>query len=103
MQGHRRRRRTQRSPTTPSARRVAAGRHRLLCPSSSAMRTDISSSSLRELDAVALATNVTVFMKRGTKSEAEEAIQNLDGTEVEGQTIQVHVAQPRLIYGRKTG
>jgi hypothetical protein len=29
--------------------------------------TDIASSSLRELDAVALATNVTVFMKRGTK------------------------------------
>jgi len=28
--------------------------------------TDIASSSLRELDAVALATNVTVFMKRGT-------------------------------------
>ncbi|MCK5350958.1 hypothetical protein KAJ77_00185, partial [bacterium] len=27
----------------------------------------ISSSSLRELDAVALATNVTVFMKRDTK------------------------------------
>ena len=50
----------------PSARRVAAGRHRFLCPSSSAMRTDIASSSLRELDAVALATNVTVFMERGT-------------------------------------
>jgi len=31
------------------------------------MHTDITSSSLRELDAVALATNVTVFMKRGTK------------------------------------
>ena len=61
MQGHRRRQGTQRSPATPSARRVAAGRHRFLCPSSSAMRTDISSSSLRELDAVALATNVTVL------------------------------------------
>ena len=66
MQGHRRRRGTQRSPTTPSARRVSAGRHRFLCRSSSAMRTDIASSSLRELDAVALATNVTVFMKRDT-------------------------------------
>ncbi len=31
------------------------------------MYTDIASSSLRELDAVALATNVTVFMERGTK------------------------------------
>jgi len=33
----------------------------------STMHTDIVSSSLRELDAVALATNVTVFMKRGTR------------------------------------
>jgi FMN phosphatase YigB (HAD superfamily) len=32
------------------------------------MYTDIASSSLRELDAVALATNGTVFMKRGTKA-----------------------------------
>jgi tRNA dimethylallyltransferase len=31
------------------------------------MHRDISSSSLRELDAIALATNITVFMKRGTK------------------------------------
>ncbi len=31
------------------------------------MRTGIASSSLRELDAVALATNVIVFMNRGTK------------------------------------
>ncbi len=54
-------------PQPPSARRVAAGRHRFLCRSSSAMHADIASSSLRELDAVALATNVTVFMKRGTK------------------------------------
>ncbi len=67
MQGHRRRQGTQRSPATPSAQGVAAGRHRFLCRSSSAMRIDISSSSLRKLDAVALATNVTVFMKRGTK------------------------------------
>jgi hypothetical protein len=29
--------------------------------------TDIASSSLRELDAVALATNATISMKRGTK------------------------------------
>ncbi|MCH7804196.1 MAG: hypothetical protein IH937_08930 [Acidobacteria bacterium] len=47
--------------------------------------------------------HVTVFMKRGTKLEAEKAIQNLDGTEVEGRTIKVHVAQPRLVYGRSTG
>ncbi len=52
---------------THQPERVAAGRHRFLCCSSSAMRTDIASSSLRELDAVALATNVTISMKRGTK------------------------------------
>ena len=55
-------------PQPPSARRVAAGRHRFLCRSSSVMYTDIASSSLRELDAVALATNVTVFMERDTHS-----------------------------------
>jgi len=54
-------------PQPPSARRVAAGRYRFLCSSSSAMHTDIASSSLRELDAVALATNATISMKRGTK------------------------------------
>jgi len=53
-------------PQPPSARRVAAGRYQFLCRSSSVMYTDIASSSLRELDAVALATNVTVFMERGT-------------------------------------
>ncbi len=36
------------------------------CRSFSAMHTDIASSLLRELDAVALATNVTIFMERGT-------------------------------------
>ena len=66
MQGHRRGQGTQRSPATPSAQRVVAGRHRFFCGSSSATRTDIASSSLRELDAVAFATNVTVFMNRGT-------------------------------------
>ncbi len=55
MQGHRRRRVTRKRvprdrPQAPSARRVAAGRHRFLC---------------RELDAVALARNVTVFYGTG--------------------------------------
>ena len=62
MQGHRRRRVTRKRvprglPQSPSARRVAAGRHRFLC---------------RELDTVALATNTTISMKRGTK-ERERA------------------------------
>jgi len=55
MQGHRRRRVTRKRvprdrPQAPSARRVAAGRHRFLG---------------RELDAVALARNVTVFYGTG--------------------------------------
>ena len=75
MQGHRRRRVTRKRvprdhPQPPSARRVAAGRHRFLCCSSFVMYTDIASSSLRELDAVALATNVTIFMERDTKLAA---------------------------------
>ncbi len=45
----------------------------------------------------------SALVEMGSESEAEKAIQNLDGTEVEGRTVQVHVAQPRLIYGRKTG
>jgi len=35
------------------------------------MYSDIVSSSFRELDAVALATNVTVFMERDTKKETK--------------------------------
>jgi hypothetical protein len=40
------------------------------------MHRDIASSSLRKLDAVALVTNVTVFMKRDTNL----VIEKLDGT-----------------------
>ena len=46
------------------------------------MYTDIASSSLRELDAVALATNVTVFMERDTKyseKEKEEIVRDYFG------------------------
>ncbi len=72
MQGHRRRRVTRKRvprgrPQSPSARRVVAGRHRFLCLSSSAMHIDIASSSFRELEAVALATNVMVFLGRDTR------------------------------------
>ena len=52
-------------PQPPSARRVAAGRHRFLC---------------RELDAVALATNVTVFMKRGTQGQGRLRLQDEEST-----------------------
>jgi len=65
MQGHRRRQATQRSPATSispkGGGRTAAISLSLLLHDV----TDIASSSLRELDAVALATNVTVFMERG--------------------------------------
>ncbi len=39
----------------------------------------------------------SAFVEMSSVSEAEKAIQNLDGTKVEGRTIKVHVAQPRLI------
>jgi len=38
----------------------------------------------------------SAFVEMSSESEAE-AIQNLDGTEVEGRTIKVHVARPRLV------
>jgi hypothetical protein len=65
MLGHLRRRPTQRSSTTPICPAGGDGTGRWLCRSSSTIPS-IASSSLRALDAVALATNVTVFMKCGT-------------------------------------
>ncbi len=35
------------------------------------------------------------FVEMSCESEAEEAIQNLNGTQVEGRTIKVHEARPR--------
>jgi len=40
------------------------------------------------------------FVEMSTESEAQEAIQNLNGTEVEGRTIKVHEARPRLVSPR---
>jgi len=54
-------------PQAPLAQRVAAGQHRFLYRFSSTMYTDIAAAALRELDAVALATNVTVLIKRDIK------------------------------------
>jgi len=66
MQGHRRRRATQRSPRNPHQpegwRRD--GIDFFVAPPP--RYTDIASSSLRELDAVALATNAMVFLGRDT-------------------------------------
>ncbi len=75
MQGHRRRRATQKSPATPISPKGGGGTASI---SLSLLHdvTDIASSSLRELDAVALATNSTISMKRGTKEVEEAATQS---------------------------
>ena len=69
MQGHRRRRATQRSPATPISPKGGGGT--VSIPLSLLLQdvTDIASSLLRELDAVALATNVLVFLGRDTRVE----------------------------------
>ncbi len=67
MQGHRRRRATQSSPATPISQKGGGGTTSISLSLLLHDVTDIASSSLRELDAVALATNSTISMKRGTK------------------------------------
>ncbi len=67
MQGHRRRRATQRSPTTPISPKGGDGTASISLSLLLRDAHDIASSSLRELDAVALATNITVFMELDTK------------------------------------
>ena len=66
MQGHRRRRETQRSPATLISPKGGGGTASISLSLLLRDAHDIASSSLRELDAVALATNVTVFMERDT-------------------------------------
>ncbi len=72
MQGHRRRRATQRSPATSISPKGGGGTVSISLSLLLHDVTDIASSSLRELDTVALATNTTISMKRGTK-EREQA------------------------------
>jgi len=67
MQGHRRRRATQRSPATLISPKGDGGTASISLSLLLHDVTDIASSLLRELDAVALATNVTVFMEGDTK------------------------------------
>ena len=67
MQGHRRRRATQRSPATPISPKGGGGTASISLSLLLCDVTDIASSLLRELDAVALATNVIVFMGRDTR------------------------------------
>ena len=65
MQGHRRRRATQRSPATPISPNGGGGTASFSLSLFLRDAHDIASSLLRELDAVALATNVMVFLGRG--------------------------------------
>jgi len=62
MQGHRRRRATQRSPATPISPKGGGGTASISLSLLLHDVTDIASSSLRALDTVALATNVMVSM-----------------------------------------
>ncbi len=41
------------------------------------------------------------FVEMSCESEAQEAIQNLNGTQVEGRTIKVHEARPRPVPPRR--
>jgi len=72
MQGHRRRRATQRSPATPISPKGGGGTASISLSLLLHDVTDIVSSSLRELDAVAFATNVTVFMERDTTTQTTD-------------------------------
>jgi len=71
MQGHRRRRATQRSPATPISPKGDGGTASISLSLLLRDAHDIASSLLRELDAVALATNVMVFLGRDTRRSAE--------------------------------
>jgi len=71
MQGHRRRRATQRSPATPISPKGGSGTASISLSLLLHDIADIASSSLRELDAVALATNVKLFMGRDTGERSE--------------------------------
>ena len=68
MQGHRRRRATQRSPATPISPKGGGGTASISLSLLLHDVTDIASSSLRELDAVALPTNAMVFRGRDTRT-----------------------------------
>ncbi len=67
MQGHRRRRGTQILPATPLSPKGGGGTASIALSLLLRDAHDIASSSLRELEAVALATNATVLMKRDTE------------------------------------
>ncbi len=78
MQGHRRRRATQRSPATPISPMGGGGTASISLSLLLRDAHDIALSLLRELNAVALATNVMVFLGRDT----QPAFLTLDRREV---------------------
>ncbi len=86
MQGHRRRRATQRTPATPISPKGGGGTASISLSLLLRDVTDIASLSLRELDAVALATNATVSMKIGTK-EAGGTRLRVGGTRFAGRAV----------------
>ncbi len=67
MPGHRRRRATQRSPATSISPKGGGGTASISLSLLLRYAHDRASSLLRDLDAVALATNVMVFLGRDTK------------------------------------
>ena len=66
MQGHRRRRGTQRLSATPISPEGGGGRASISLSLLLHDAHDIASSVLRELDAVVLATNIKLFLGRDT-------------------------------------
>ena len=68
MQGHRRRRATQRSPATPFSPKGGGGTASISLSLLLRDAPDIASSSLRELDALALTTNVAISMNEALGS-----------------------------------
>ena len=66
MPGHRRRRATQRSPATPISPKGGGGTASISLSLLLRDAHDIASSLLRELNAVALATNIMIFLRRDT-------------------------------------
>jgi len=69
MQGDRRRRATQSSPATSISPKGGGGTASIFLSLLLHDVTDLASSLLRELDAVALATNIMVFLGRDTRVE----------------------------------
>ncbi len=92
MQGHRRRRATQRWPATPISPKGGGGTASISLSLLLHDVTDIASSLLRELNAVALDTNVMVFMGRDTKHRGWKVTDNRSGS-----------PRRRLRFSRHTG